>query len=294
MFKEQLKQYISLSDSDLSRYIHYIAEKGYIRKSNGPLFKITAAGIRYIGEEIVDNETLMIILEQLNKNYPNYVENIFFQEFLDMDDFSSRRIFSYLEDTGLVEINWFAGKRFDIKITSYGIDQLVPEKNKLAKEDTISMPNEIEMALETPFTNITKVSELMQKLKGDILLIEKHFDQKGFKFVKKLNPLFVSNVKILMSTDHLSRDFKDIFKAFKTEMDNKGITVELRILDEKDVERIHDRYILSEENCYNIPPMNIIHKKLGDIKRIQDVESKKAYFKKCWARATNIIKISTK
>lgn len=95
-----------------------------------------------------------------------------------------------------------------------------------------------------------------------------------------------------MSKVHLSRDYKDVFKAFKDEMANRGIIVELRILNEKDAEEIHDRYLLSEVLSYNTPPWNIIHKKLGDIMRIRDADTKKRYFKKYWSRATDILKIA--
>jgi len=75
---------------------------------------------------------------------------------------------------------------------------------------------------------------------------------------------------------------------------NKGISVEFRILNDKDAQEIHDRYLISDNAAYNTPPWNIIHKKLGDIKFIKDHVSKRYIFDKYWSRATDISKMSTK
>jgi len=75
---------------------------------------------------------------------------------------------------------------------------------------------------------------------------------------------------------------------------NKGISVEFRILNDKDAQEIHDRYLISDNAAYNTPTWNIIHKKLGDIKFIKDHVSKRYIFDKYWSRATDISKMSTK
>jgi hypothetical protein len=145
---------------------------------------------------------------------------------------------------------------------------------------------ELGMVPEKPFTNLTQVFELMRSLNGPILLLDKHFDEEGFKFLRKLDPILVNNVKILMGEAHLSRDFRSIFRAFKDEMATDGIIIELRIVDEKDAIEVHDRYLMSRDVSYNTPPWNVVYKKLGDVKRIRDTELKRKYFEEYWSRAT--------
>jgi len=212
---------------------------------------------------------------------------------------SISKIFDTFKGEGLVILCKFGntlffravGKRH--KVLDEILEELHQNGYEIQESRASTTIEELEMAPERPFTNLTQVFELMQTLNGSILLLDKHFDEKGFKFLGRLDPRLVSNVKILMSRDHLSRDFKDIFKAFKDEMDNKGVKIELRILDNEDAEKIHDRYIISKNLSYNTPPWNIVHKRLGDILRIKNVESKRRYFNKYWSRAIDALKLAT-
>lgn len=147
---------------------------------------------------------------------------------------------------------------------------------------------------EKPFTNLTQIYKLMSSLRGPVLLLDKDFSEEGFKFLQKLDPSRTKKAQILGSRSRLSSALKEMYKAFKIEMQNRGITVDFRILDDKDSKEIHDRYLISRDAAYNTPPWNIIHKKLGDIKKIEDHMSKRKYFRKYWSRATDILKISTR
>ena len=109
----------------------------------------------------------------------------------------------------------------------------------------------------------------------------------------KINPAKVREVKILMGKSHMSRDFKEVCKAFAKEMANNGVQVECRILDDRDEAKIHDRYVVGRNLAYNTPPWNIIHQKLANIMRIKD-EYKgllKKLIEKYWSRARDIEKI---
>jgi len=127
VMKRSLQQSTSLLERDLERQVRYLEEKGLIDvrwSAGGFAAKINASGIAYIGEEIIDRKTLKTILKHLEEKYPDYVRSETFLELLNMNEDQLRRPFKYLEETGLVEIRWFLGKKFMIKITSHGIDQL--------------------------------------------------------------------------------------------------------------------------------------------------------------------------
>lgn len=154
---------------------------------------------------------------------------------------------------------------------------------------------DLEMHPSTPFTNMQRIYELVSNLDAHTLrLMDKDLDSKGLIFLLRLDPSKVKNVRILIGKLRLSPAFKEECKAFRDEMDNRGISAEFRILDDKDVREVHDRYLISDSAAYNTPPWNIIHRKLGDVKQIQDLMSKRMLFDKYWSRATDISKASTK
>jgi Fic family protein len=127
VMKDALQQSTLLSENDLERNIHYLDEEGLTEvkwTSSGFLAKINVNGISYINAEIVDRKTMKEILSYLEKQYPNYVKSENSQSLLNVDQKQLRRLFKYLEETGLVQIRWVLGPTFSVKITSHGINQL--------------------------------------------------------------------------------------------------------------------------------------------------------------------------
>ena len=153
--------------------------------------------------------------------------------------------------------------------------------------------SELELQSKTPFTNLLELYDLIGKLGGPVKVLDKDFDTEGFKFFLKLDQNKVSALQILGGRSRLSSTLKEEYKSFKDEMQRRGITVKFRILDDKDAQEIHDRYLISAEVVYNTPPWNIINKKLGDIIRIKDAWRKREHFEKCWARASDILSVPT-
>ena len=150
--------------------------------------------------------------------------------------------------------------------------------------------SELELQPKTPFTNLLELYDLIGKLRGPVKVLDKDFDTEGFKFFLKLDHNKVSALQILGGRSRLGSTLKEEYKLFKDEMQRRGITVEFRILDDKDAQEIHDRYLISEV-VYNTPPWNIINKKLGDIISIKDAWRKREHFEKCWARASDILSV---
>jgi len=160
-----------------------------------------------------------------------------------------------------------------------------------------ALPNVITIKPERPFSSLMEVFRLMESLKGFVWILDKHFDENGFKFLRRVDPSKVREIKVLMGRSHLTRDFKEIYKDFQREMSNLGVNVEFRVLNAVDEIKIHDRYLISEDSAYNTPPWNIINKKYGDIIKIMGEEnmiSKRVDFQKYWNRATEVSKYSLK
>jgi tetratricopeptide (TPR) repeat protein len=151
-----------------------------------------------------------------------------------------------------------------------------------------SEPRDLEMLPDRPFTNLNRIEELIKELKGSVQLLDKDFGIETLKFLRQIDASAVKEIFILGGRSRLGTDLKEKCRAFIDEMRNKGIVVEIRILDAKDAQEIHDRYLIADGVAYNTPPWNIIHKKLGDIKYIPNFWFKRSIFNKYWSRATDI------
>jgi len=197
----------------------------------------------------------------------------------------------YANGVELDPSKFYGGAETNIFLINLGFEVL--NKDSLKR---LSLPDQIEIEPEKPFTSLMQVYNLMESLTGIILILDKHFNEDGFKFLRKLKPIKVKEIRILMGKTHLNKDFKDVYKAFKDEMFSMGVKVQCRVLWDKDEKEIHDRYLISRDSAYNTPPWKIIHKKFGDIIRIKDayIESKRKRFEKYWSRATDILKMSLK
>ncbi len=122
-----LEKATGLSTQDLERHLRYLEEKGQVDitwMSAGFDARVDVLGIQEIGAEIVDRDTTRKILEPLEKEYPKDVESDEFLGILGLDEDELRRPFKYLEDVGFVKVTWFLGKKFLVRITAEGIDEL--------------------------------------------------------------------------------------------------------------------------------------------------------------------------
>jgi len=173
--------------------------------------------------------------------------------------------------------------------------EIIEKKN--AGKGNVEPPGIITIKPEKPFSSLMEVFELLESMKGFVWILDKHFSEEGFKFLRRIDPAKVREIKVLMGTAHLTRDFKDIYKAFRREMSNLRVAVEFRVLHKADETKIHDRYLISEDAAYNTPPWNIMNKKYADIIRIRKKEnenSKRRDFQKYWSRAREISKYPLK
>jgi hypothetical protein len=161
----------------------------------------------------------------------------------------------------------------------------------IALKTTPSMP-EITMRRDEPFTNLQKLYEVIGNLRGNVDVLDKDFDAEGFKFFMKLDPAKATKLRILGGKSRLGPTLREEYKAFRNELQKKGILVEFRIPDDKDAAAFHDRYLISDEIVYSTPPWNIINQKYGDIKSILRAIEKRKQFEDCWKRGTDLVKVS--
>ena len=142
-----------------------------------------------------------------------------------------------------------------------------------------------------PYTNMIKLSEeLFSKLKGNIKILDMHFDSLGLKNLSILmdnNYILYSSVQLLANEDRLGARFIKEYNDFKKELKNKNIVFEIRILDENDAIQQHERLLIDNSNAYKIPPFNIINRKSEHIVRINHKDANNG-FEYLWNRAKKL------
>lgn len=141
---------------------------------------------------------------------------------------------------------------------------------------------------EKPFTNKKYFGDMIKSCRKYIYWVDKYFSKFGLELLSdSLEFQKVKNIKILMSIDKINKKLKDSFKDFKRELKNKGITCELRVILDKILDSsIHDRWIISDNLCLNLPSTDILAR--GQFSEIKKT-SNRPPFSEWWGKSKDII-----
>lgn len=159
------------------------------------------------------------------------------------------------------------------------------EINELESQNTLILPD-------SPFSNKIIFINILKSCSEYIYWVDKYFSQMGLELLSKsIEQDKISDIKIIMAIDKVDDKFRDLFKDFKKEMSNKKITCELRVIvDTKKKSLIHDRFIISKYDSYNIPSPDIIARgQLSEISKSQNKSKLNEEFNKLWADSKDII-----
>jgi hypothetical protein len=143
-----------------------------------------------------------------------------------------------------------------------------------------------------PFSNKINFINLLKSCSEYIYWVDKYFSQKGLELLSQsIEQGEINDIKIIMSIDKVDEVFRGLFKDFKEEMSNKEITCELRIIiDTKMRNLIHDRFLISKYDSYNIPSPDIIARgQLSEISKSQNSGILHEEFNKLWEDSKDII-----
>lgn len=112
----------------------------------------------------------------------------------------------------------------------------------------------------TPFSNKLNFLTILRNSKGNVYWIDKHFRKEGLEFLfDGLPSKGVLSVTIISGKENVTQSAKSFFNDFKTELSEKGIQCEWRVINDESF-MFHDRWLLSDDLCYNIPPLRAIIK----------------------------------
>ena len=140
---------------------------------------------------------------------------------------------------------------------------------------------------QTPYTNMINLASRL-KLTGHVMILDMHFDYKAVENLSRLISRSYGRydaIMLLTKQDRLGKDFMKSYSDLKEELMAANVTLEIRILHQKDASEQHERLLIDSFRAYKIPPLNIINKKSEHIVSINYQNALKR-FNDLWARAT--------
>ena len=121
-----------------------------------------------------------------------------------------------------------------------------------------------------PYSNKKAVRDVIGSCEKYVYWVDKYFSKAGLDWLSEsLNTGKVKNIKILMSSEKLDDKFVSLYKDLREELKNDGVKCELRvIIDSKLKADIHDRWIISENLCYNMSSTDTVARgQYSEVKR---------------------------
>lgn len=142
---------------------------------------------------------------------------------------------------------------------------------------------------ETPFSNKMAYLNMIKSCEGHIYWVDKYFSGKGLEYLTQaVDGKKVKKIRILVSVEKADERLRDLFKDFRDEMRHKKVSSKLRvIIDSKLKSSIHDRWVLSKSNCFNIPSPDVVAR--DQYSEIKSTENKPP-FRTWWNKALDIIR----
>lgn len=138
-----------------------------------------------------------------------------------------------------------------------------------------------------PFSNKKAVRDIISSCEKYIYWVDKYFSKVGLDWLSEsLNTGKVKDIRILMSLEKVDKKFISLYKDLKKELKNNGVKCELRVIsDNKLNASIHDRWIISEDLCYNMPSTDTIARgQYSEVKRTVNFPP----FKEWWEKSKDI------
>ena len=121
-----------------------------------------------------------------------------------------------------------------------------------------------------PFSNKKAIRDIISSCEKYIYWVDKYFSRAGLDWLSEsLNAGKVKEIRILMSSEKADTKFLSLYKDLKEELKNDGMKCELRVISDNKLNAdIHDRWIISENLCYNMPSTDTIARgQYSEVKR---------------------------
>ena len=184
-----------------------------------------------------------------------------------------------LEGSGLLENDYS-------KFLNYRARQILNTLKDVTGEEKL-MTQGRGLSPETPFTNEIHMREIVRQSDSYIQWFDKYFTRRGLEFlVDEVDPSDVDDIKTLTGTAQTDHRLRKDLEKFKEEMESKGVTVAMRVLAGDTAHEIHDRWLLAENQAYNIPSINTVGR--NQYAEITEAASRPPFLK-WWAESYDIL-----
>lgn len=156
--------------------------------------------------------------------------------------------------------------------------------NELKTEKTLISPA-------NPFTNRIIFVNTLKSCDEYIHWVDKYFSKNGLELLAESIDEKIKEIKIIMSIEKADDNFRSLFKDFKEEISNRNIKCELRVItDPKIKSSIHDRFIITKYDAYNIPSPDIIARgQLSEISKSGNKVQLEMKFQDLWSKSKDIL-----
>jgi hypothetical protein len=142
---------------------------------------------------------------------------------------------------------------------------------------------------ELAYSNLRNLWEVLRNCKNYIHWFDKHFSPKGIEsLIDEADGTKINEIKILtgIGSTNLEKLRRD-FIRFESEIKLRHINSEIRVIFDKNLlNDIHDRWIISQNDCYNVPPVNSIY--MGQYSEIVKT-SNRPPFNDWWDKGLDIV-----
>lgn len=184
-----------------------------------------------------------------------------------------------LEESGLLENDYS-------QFLGYRAKQILNRLEEVTGEEDL-MTQGRGLSPETPFTNEMHIREIVRQSDSYIHWFDKYFTRRGLEFlVDEIDPDEVDEIKVLTGTAQTDHRLRKDFEKFKEEMEANGVDAEMRVLSGETAHDIHDRWLLAENQAYNIPSINTIGR--NQYAEITEAASRPPFFD-WWAESDDIL-----
>lgn len=143
---------------------------------------------------------------------------------------------------------------------------------------------------ETPYSNVRNLWEILRSCTSFVHWVDKHFSAKGLEpLADEADGTRVKEIKILtgITSRGVNKKLRRDFIRFRQEMETRKIKSQLRVICDKQLlSDIHDRWIVSKNICFNIPPVDTIFK--GQYSEMKKT-SNRPLFGEWWGKGLDIV-----
>lgn len=205
-------------------------------------------------DDVAANTRIMEILLR------NPVVNLLCQSFYGRGKIGTEQLRTLLNyhGVGSKEIDYSNVVALLALLNKYGI-VVYDKKNKAFTvknvSDSVEPVSQYYVCPDTPFSNIYNMRKVIRACRGDVYWIDKHFRKEGLEMlIDGLPYQGVKSVTIISGKDNLTASAKSDYFSLQTELAQRQIVLNWRVI-ENSAFKWHDRWLVADNQCHNIPPV---------------------------------------